>query len=384
MLTHGDLGTGEKIASLQKSRSIEWTLIKHLAHIVFIPGMFHIKMACATSIWKLYISGSQPKKGEMALTSSIFAFCAMLRPKEIAKLKSNPGFRMTHDLINHVVLATILEAWSEEIQRRHGISVAQWIDKKPKWEELTDISHEIVRSYVADWSFAPGSQGDATPDTIKLWNRDALLYVATSYAANSGDVQRVEELLLHWIFIWKATSQHRYAKHIGQFLVNLDAGWERPLARAVRLNWFVNPTGKPNGFRGVDWVIERNNLRHKRTYSGQGPNRTIKFIIKQSPLIEVYQNTHSVVENSFYLTNRTLRHPPPPMKKTLAALRDHMRKEKLYTHNDNRREVPLPRNAFLEGLAKNTDVPPNTAATDDESDGEADVDDGDVGVDELS
>ena len=45
MLIHGDLGTGERITSLQQQRSIETSEWHHFQHVVFVSGLFHLKMA---------------------------------------------------------------------------------------------------------------------------------------------------------------------------------------------------------------------------------------------------------------------------------------------------------------------------------------------------
>ncbi|KDQ12458.1 hypothetical protein BOTBODRAFT_56741 [Botryobasidium botryosum FD-172 SS1] len=300
-----------------------------------MPGFFHIKMACAEAIWKIFIEATKPGPGGSSHKHSIFTLCALLRPKEIAKIGSNPGFRMQHTLINHVLAASILLCWTNEVRARYGYgTLEEWAKHSPTYDDFVDISEEIVKSHVAPQAFHPPTEdegADMVRDTMKVWNWDALLYTMTSHAANTGDVGRVEQLLLLWIYIWKGVGKHKYAKHITDFLLNLNEGWPPRLSRAIRLNWLVNPTGKPDGFRGVDWVLEWNNLRHKRTHSGQGPNQTIRYIIKQSPLVEVFQNTHKVIEVGFALTSRTLKHPPPVMKKTLEHVRSYMESEKMLT-----------------------------------------------------
>ncbi|KAF8331613.1 uncharacterized protein EI90DRAFT_2885346, partial [Cantharellus anzutake] len=60
-------------------------------------------------------------------------------------------------------------------------------------------------------------------------------------------------------------------------------------AQVIRSHWVCNPSGRPDGFRGVDWLVERNNLYTKAgepAYSHS--NRTLTHIINQSSLIETY------------------------------------------------------------------------------------------------
>jgi hypothetical protein len=59
-------------------------------------------------------------------------------------------------------------------------------------------------------------------------------------------------------------------------------------------------------------------------YSGSGPNSTMDYICKQSPLIDVFRTCHVMVESTFQLTHRTLKHTPPDMTWTIERLRAYM------------------------------------------------------------
>src|SRR6185295_970894 len=181
-----------------------------------------------------------------------------------------------------------------------------------------------------------GLELDMVQDQLRMFNRDGLLYLATTRASHYGDIQRVEELLPLWVYIWRHTKKHKYATHTTRFLTYLDEGWPAKLSEIVRQNWLVNPTGKPDGFRGVDWVVERNNYMHKCLHSGSGVNRTFENLMKESPLIEEYQAVHGIVEENFYLTQQTLRHPPPVMKTNLAMLWRYIEAENMNLHQAGR------------------------------------------------
>lgn len=97
------------------------------------------------------------------------------------------------------------------------------------------------------------------------------------------------------------------------------------------MNSLVNPTGRKEHFRGVDWVIEHNNLYIKRIFGGSGSNHTVNQMIEASPLIEVYKDIRQQFEDMFNLTHKTSRHSPPNMKLTFQKLREYMEK---YNSND--------------------------------------------------
>ncbi|KAI9430085.1 hypothetical protein BJY52DRAFT_1101847, partial [Lactarius psammicola] len=131
------------------------------------------------------------------------------------------------------------------------------------------ISRDIVRKYVATSSGL--SQSRARPEADRdqqyenqcLRNRDYLLYVDLCSALNSGDIGRVEASFLPWIYIFCGTGKHKYASQLARFMRNLHDIYPPDLSRIIQMNALCNPTGKPNTFRPVDWLVERNNLYTK-------------------------------------------------------------------------------------------------------------------------
>ncbi|KAG2034845.1 hypothetical protein BDR03DRAFT_935057 [Suillus americanus] len=65
IIVHGDLLTKERLDTVCNSRRIEHTPKNRLQYVIFLPGLFHYKMAC------------------------------ILRPDEMGKIVSKPGFRRT-------------------------------------------------------------------------------------------------------------------------------------------------------------------------------------------------------------------------------------------------------------------------------------------------
>lgn len=56
ILFHGDLGTGERIQTAKRQRHTEASPRHRLQYVVFIMGLFHLKMACAETIWWAFLS----------------------------------------------------------------------------------------------------------------------------------------------------------------------------------------------------------------------------------------------------------------------------------------------------------------------------------------
>lgn len=266
LLIHGDLLTKERLDSVRNSRSIENTAKRRFQFVVFVPGLFHFKMACADAIWRTWI---QPMASRTD-PNSLFQHIGILRPKETGKIGTNPGFRRMHDVIHHDLWASMLNCWKIEAQNRNPewTSLELFAKSNPSWQLIEDMSKNIVHKYVSTTPVVsrerrkPANQRD---DIFinQILHYNELLYVETSHAMNAGDIGRVEDTFLQWIYLFRATGKHKYASQMLRFMFNLKDVYPPELTQIIRHNWLCNPMGKKDGFRGVDWLVERNNLYTK-------------------------------------------------------------------------------------------------------------------------
>ncbi|KZT68863.1 hypothetical protein DAEQUDRAFT_670600, partial [Daedalea quercina L-15889] len=79
VLVHGDLGTCECVQSLLFSRGEEKTPYHRFQVVVFVLGLFHLKMACADAIWKIFIFPKAAREDATSLLKQV----AEIRPKEM-------------------------------------------------------------------------------------------------------------------------------------------------------------------------------------------------------------------------------------------------------------------------------------------------------------
>lgn len=63
-----------------------------------------------------------------------------------------------------------------------------------------------------------------------------------------------------WIYLFRATGKHKYTTHMIEFLTDIHFVYPEGLRCVIRYNMLVNPTGIPNMFHGVDWVVKFLNL----------------------------------------------------------------------------------------------------------------------------
>lgn len=225
LLIHGDLLTKERLESVQDSRRIEDTPKRRFQFPIFVPGLFHFKMAAADAIWRIYLQPPESRTDP----NSLYQHVGVLRPKETGKIVSKPGFRRVHDVIHHDIWASMLDCWKIEVKSRNPLwtSLEQFAKSKPSWDVIVQISEAIVSKYVATVPSISKTRKKAETIRDQIWenqilrNRDELLYLELSHAMNAGDIGRVENTFPAWIYLFHATGKHKYSAHTLQFLFNL-------------------------------------------------------------------------------------------------------------------------------------------------------------------
>ncbi|KAJ3560196.1 hypothetical protein NP233_g10995 [Leucocoprinus birnbaumii] len=324
MLLHGDLLTKERQDGVKTTRKIERTPKCWFQYVVFVPGLFHYLMACADVIWRIWVQQMAAREDP----NSLFNHVGILRTNKTAKFASKPGFQMMHQVIQHDIWASMLDCWALVVRSRNSnwATLEDFGASEPSWDLIVELSHTIVQDYVASTERIcslrdePKAKRDRIFENQSLQNRDELNYLELYHAMSVGNVGRVEATLPVWIYMFKVTGKHKYASHMLEFMYYLTEFYPPELAHIIQMNWLCNLTGKEGGFRGVDWMVERNNLYTKVIYGGSGSNCTLDHIIEESILIEFFRECHVSIENGFHLKNRTIHHSKPDMTKTLKAL----------------------------------------------------------------
>jgi hypothetical protein len=319
VLIHGDLGTGERISSIQKRRSIEDTPWQRFQYIMFCPGYFHVKMAAIDALWRILIKPAFGRLDETCIMKDI----GIIRPRETGTISSKCKFRQMHQVTQHVGAARRLDCWWVAIQRKYPqyASLEDFAASKPTLAELKVMAKDLAQECVADFNILserskPASERDEQFENAKLVQQYLLRYEELTHSMNVGDIGRLERTLLAWILLFKATGKHKYATAMEEHLVETHFECPAPLRRAIRYNMLVNPTGKAGKFRGVDWLVEALNCEIKVKHGGKGPNRTTKHMIAESALIGTFKEINESIERNLLL-HTTSTHAAPDMQQTL-------------------------------------------------------------------
>ena len=271
-LFHGDLRTGELIEGIKYSCCIESKEIWRLQMVVFVMGLFHLQMACADALWRMFIEPKEVRKDD----NSLYQQACKIRPHDSGRIGSGPGFRIMHDLAHQCAYARMLDCWRADTKKRNSLhtSLKEFATSKPTWEQLEDTSLLLAETYIDQPNL---KDQDFCNNTLILGR--LIQYIELTHAMKFGDIGCVENTFLHWVFVFKCVGKHKYATHLIKVMndmkytfperlryVAISPTWsvvDSESSRAIRLNWLCNPTGKHDGFRAIDWLVELLNLYTK-------------------------------------------------------------------------------------------------------------------------
>ena len=107
ILFHGDLLTKKWLDTVWDSRSIEATPKQHFQYVIFLPSLFHFKMACTDALWRTWVQSKDLQIDK----NSLFQHVGILRPDDSGKFGTNPGFHQMHDVVHHDIWASMLDCW---------------------------------------------------------------------------------------------------------------------------------------------------------------------------------------------------------------------------------------------------------------------------------
>jgi hypothetical protein len=191
---------------------------------VYVMGLFHLKMAAADAIWRVFIHPNKTRTdmGE----NSLMSFVSQIRPKETGKIESNPGFRRMHEVIQHVGIVLRLDSWRVEINKTAPAiqSLEDYAQSKPSFEDLQRMAFVVTKAHVGtqELTFEQVPKKDAERDkqreNVGLQHQYFLLYEELSHALNFGNIGRTEMCFLPWMFIFSGCGKHKYSAELRRYL----------------------------------------------------------------------------------------------------------------------------------------------------------------------
>jgi hypothetical protein len=119
-----------------------------LQHVIFILGLFHLKMACADAMWQMFLRPLVMREDETSLMHNVM----QLRPRETGIYCSKPGFRQMHQQIGNLGTCRRLDCWRVHVKSKcpKHISLKEFAKSEPTLDDLVMIANELARNYVAN------------------------------------------------------------------------------------------------------------------------------------------------------------------------------------------------------------------------------------------
>jgi hypothetical protein len=197
IMFHGDLGMGDQIYNILQRWAIEKTAWNQFQFAIFIPGLFHVKMACADAVWQAFLKSPAARLDPTCLMQDV----TKLWPNETGAIGSNPGFHCMHQVITQSGICRRLDCWCVEVRQQKNMSLDEFVASQPSLDELKNITNYLALNYISgtqldrDQNAEPADLWDQQLENSLLLNQYSLLYEELLYAMNMGDIRRVEMCL---------------------------------------------------------------------------------------------------------------------------------------------------------------------------------------------
>jgi len=224
ILISGDLLTIQHLRSLQMTRAEESTPWGHVQFMVPVMGLFHLKMACADVMWRIFIHNKVKEPGPNDLITHI----SQIRPKETRKIETKPGFWRMHECIQHVGIVSRLEVWRLAAKDKFsGVATLEdFADLAPEWDVLQEMAMQIASRNPTPAKFSrmrARKVGERDQQLENMMLREAyfLLYEEISHGLNHGDIGRVESCFMPWALIFAGCGKHKYAAEMRRYLEDI-------------------------------------------------------------------------------------------------------------------------------------------------------------------
>ena len=202
-----------------------------LDFVMFVPGLFHLKMAATDAFWHTHTQLQERRKDPTG-------FMEYIHHHETGKFTSTPGIHCLHDSIHHATWVDVLDCWHLEALSLGHHSLKMFIAAQPSWELISKMSEIMVQKYLPGCNFSDIREGDDANQDIWFENmaiqkQHGLLYLELSHSMNHSDVGHILWLFPYWIALFKSTGKHKYTAHMIGFLTDLDNVYPPKLRYAV-------------------------------------------------------------------------------------------------------------------------------------------------------
>ncbi|KAJ3541714.1 hypothetical protein NM688_g6046 [Phlebia brevispora] len=350
---------------------------------VFMPGLFHYKLALTHGIMDVHYgkSNSPTNPGSLSFHNTV------LDRKPIV-LTSFPPFRVARDLIFASSYARTFVCFENATERSFDVytahpddltydqlyeDCAKVVDKFANPKEVSKLRNarkKEEKQFANSGTTGPRTAGDMVFENAVLFLRDALVLREFCDAIKAGDSGRVILALKQIALMYRGMGRTKYAYEMFHLIHNFTYIWPEPLKKVILDNWLVNTTGKENGFSEIDLLQEHLNfwtkvmcqslpdiiialiLLEQVIYAAHGSNASWEWLAMIAPCIHILRHLATQVHQDLGSRQGT-KHASPELQRDINLLKESLQQHKVYEIQSGRiidQEDAVVANVVSEGL----------------------------------
>ncbi|KAE9395891.1 hypothetical protein BT96DRAFT_1042765 [Gymnopus androsaceus JB14] len=271
----GDQLSIARLRALENIRAGQETGYEGFAWGIWMPGLFHSKMADITGIFATHFENATARPSNPG--SLAFHNTALNRIPIVPT--SLPNFRTCRDL---VFVSLYARSSLEEYAESEELSFEQiYVDAQKILDRYANSSVvEELRQARKDMVF----------ENAALFLRDALISREFTDAVQAGDSGRVVLVLKIWALSFRGSGRTKYAYKMLHLIHNIEVVWPEEMKKIVLNNWLVNTTGGKKRFLELDLLQEHLNYWIKVFYKAHGSNMSWEWLSMITPCIDVLRS----------------------------------------------------------------------------------------------
>jgi hypothetical protein len=261
-LVCGDQLSGSNSRAVQKAQSRASQAYDRRKWMLTVPGLFHVQMNLLHTIVRTHWKPQGRQFSRATLLHDVNYWNRSGITQENAK------FHLVEPLLRQGFAARVLALWYEALHNMGLIqgphqggmdrqqTVGQAITNLTPEQVLDAVDHVYNQAFTTEaWD------GNDTHDkefvSMTRYLQEVELFLVLRHAIRHGDIGIIRRLVDLLIVTFFGAEQHKYGHEMLHLRWLLSDSVSTPeLQRAILSAMLVNINGKPDGFRGTDWVLE--------------------------------------------------------------------------------------------------------------------------------
>lgn len=250
--------TNSRIRSVQLIRMPDVNWYEQHCFLKLAPAWFHGSMNGQFHVRHIHY-------GTLSEHGCLANCYAVLGKTRLGNAK--PDYHTLEAANSQVLEGFILNAWALACGKKN---LAAFAASKPTCDALWQMADNIITQYATPTAHHPSAGGrkckvglngdveveDPVHENVVRLTRDLLLLKELVLAMRSGDIGRIEDILIELALFFRGAGANNYANELTFFAYNLNIVWTPEFADIMRDISLVNVSGLEGHAMGIDLNIE--------------------------------------------------------------------------------------------------------------------------------